>query len=127
MNLGSITFSGGVTQFEGNLTNNNSSRVLVTGGSQTTFHNDVTNTGSSVFNVGSSSIATFFGTVTGLSKFTGPGTKIFLGPASGGAIDSNGAGDTVVDLTGVVTASYLHEDALQVTGLLTVPLNGTNS
>src|SRR5207248_9212045 len=61
------------------------------------------------------------------SQFTGPGTKIFVGPASGGAIDSNGVGDTVVDFAGVVTANYLHEDSLEVNGRLTVALNGTNS
>src|SRR2546423_3427706 len=103
------------------------SQILVTGGSQTTFRNNVTNNPGSVFNVGSNSLATFLGTVTGLAQFTGPGTKIFVGPASGGAIDSNGVGDTVIDFGGLVIATHLHEDSLEVNGQLTVPLNGTSS
>jgi hypothetical protein len=122
---GSVTFTGGVSQLEGTLTNQNTSRVLVTGGAEVTFRNDVTNTIAAVFTVDTSSIATFFGTVTGLSNISGFGTKIFQGPASGGSIDA--LGKTIVQTTGNLSVGHIRDGSLEVYGVASIVPNGINA
>lgn len=122
-NNGTATFSAGTADVLGDLTNNSGAKTIVTGGSTSTFFDDVTNNPGSEFRVSTASTAVFLGTVTGLSQFTGPGTKDFEGPTSFGGLDTTGT--TIVGPAATLNATHVREKALFVEGVATIAPDGT--
>src|SRR5439155_3763148 len=53
------------------------------------------------------------------------GTKIFQGPASGGAIDATGK--TIVQTSGNVTAGHIRDGALEVYGVASIVPDGSSA
>ncbi len=125
VNNGTATFSAGTTDVLGDLLNNSGSKVIVTGGSTSTFFDDVTNSVGSEFRVSTASTAVFLGTVTGLSQFTGPGTKDFEGPTSFGGLNTTGT--TIVGPSATLTAIHIRENTLIIEGTATIPSDGTSA
>jgi hypothetical protein len=123
-NSGTVQLSAGVSDFFGNVQNFNGSKIIVTGNSTSNFYDNVSNFTGSEFRVSTGSTAVFFGVVSGLSQFTGPGTKIFEGPASDGRI--NTSGHTIVGPGGDVTAAHVRETSLSVEGNLNILPDGSN-
>ena len=99
--------------------------TLVTGGATATFYNNLTNSGASEFRVSQGSSAVFIGNVSGLSQFTGPGTKVFEGGASAGRLATGGS--TVIEDGGEVIATAIRERDLTVRGNGAIAVNGTTS
>jgi len=122
-NNGTATFSGGTSDILGNVVNNAAARVIVTGGSTSTFFDGVTNNAGSEFRVSTGATAVFLGAVSGLSQFTGGGTKIFEGPSSFGALAT--AGSSVVESSGTLTAQHVRETSLTIYGGVSIEPNGT--
>jgi hypothetical protein len=117
-NAGSLLFSADVSDVHGSVTNVTGGKTIITGNATATFYDNVTNDSDSEFRISTGSTAVFFGTVSGLSRFTGAGEKIFEGTASFGALA--GPGSTVVGPGGAVTATHVREDSLSVQGALQI-------
>jgi hypothetical protein len=119
-----VTFSAGFTDVLADLLNDGASaKVIVTGGSTGTFFESVTNSNDSEFRVTTGATAVFLGSVTGLSQFTGGGTKIFEGPAAVGSLETTGA--TIVEAGGDLAAQRIREKSLAIHGRASIVPNGT--
>ena len=125
-NFGTMTFSAGISDVFGDLTNIANAKTIITGAGNATFYGNVTNAvPTSEFRVSPGSIASFLGNVTGLSQFTGSGTTIFEGPASFGRINKSGA--TRVGPFGSLSAEHIRDEALFIEGATSILPNGTNA
>jgi T5SS/PEP-CTERM-associated repeat protein len=126
-NNGTISLSGGSSDVFGTVTNNSTSRVFVTGNSVATFYDDLTNNAGSIFQVSAGSTAVFFGNVSGLGAFTGTGIKDFEGGTSvNGGLQTN-TGDTIVGGPATVSAGFIREHALTLSGRMNILPDGSNA
>jgi hypothetical protein len=123
-NSGTIALSAGLSDVSGTVTQASGAKTIITGGATATFYDAVTNAAGSEFRVSANSTAAFLGNVTGLSQFTGPGTKDFEGAAATGAL-MTAAGSSVVGPAGTLTATAIREAALTVEGVASVLPDGT--
>lgn|GEM_PF-1056367 len=76
-NAGSLAVSFGTSDIFGDITNESTGSIVVTGGGQATFFDDVANQGT--FQTGSQTTVVFLGSVTGSGDFLGAGTLLFEG------------------------------------------------
>lgn len=77
-NAGFLAFSGGNTDFLGNVTNSPGGQVSTVGNSTSSFYGDFANNGTVLTATGSTTV--FLGTQTGGGSFTGGGTVEYSGP-----------------------------------------------
>ncbi len=124
-NASTLSLSAGVSDVFGPVTNAPGGKSIVTGNATAVFQGDVTNLPGSEFRVSSASTVVFFGAVSGVGEFTGPGTKIFEGTATDGAL--TGFGNTVVGPGGAVSVTRFDERSVAVVGRLVVEANGTSA
>jgi len=128
-NQGTIAFSGGFSDVYGNVNNNGTAKVIVSGNSTSTFYDDLVHNGSEI-RVSAGSSAVFFGTVSGAGPYTGTGDLFFEGglnfgnsPALvtvGGNITLGENNTTVMELGGLSRGNEY--DAIDIGGSLN--LNG---
>lgn len=94
-----MAFSGGFTDVIGDVSNESSGQIVVSGGSTTTFYDDIVHNGAEI-RVSAGSQAVYFGSVSGAGAFTGAGTNYFEGdlrPGNSPSVVSFG-GDVVFGL-----------------------------
>src|SRR5439155_21859132 len=91
INNGQMQLSGGASDVHGALTSNNGAKVIVSSGAAAIFYDNVACISGSEFRVDGSAV--FLGNVSGISTFTGSGTKDFQGGSStlAGAIATSGS------------------------------------
>ncbi|MBL9162544.1 MAG: hypothetical protein JNL18_07440 [Planctomycetaceae bacterium] len=122
INNGFMAFSGGNTDFLGDVENTASGQVSTVGNSTSSFYGDFVNNGTVLTATGSTTV--FLGTQTGGGSFTGGGTVEYAGPIIPGnspALVSYGGNVTLapsatlkIELGG--TTRGAHYDALNIAG-----------
>jgi hypothetical protein len=126
-NNGFLAFSGGNTDFLGDVVNAASGRVSTVGGATTSFYGDFEHNGTNPILTATGSTTVFLGTQTGAGGFTGGGTVEYFGaiiPGNSPALITYG-GDVVlgpaatlkIELGGTTRGSMY--DALNIAGNLT--------
>jgi fibronectin-binding autotransporter adhesin len=114
-NAGTISFTTGAGSVAAPINNTASGKLIVTGGATATFYNPIGNVAGSEIRVSANATALFLGSVNGPATFSGSGTKYFEGGvSSAGAIAAGGI--TIVEQTASVTADYVIENALTISG-----------
>ncbi len=79
-NQATVAFTGGASNVFGNVTNNPSGTIVLSGGAAVTFYNNVVQNGTfNVSTVGGTSSAVFLGAVSGSGTITGNGEVLFMG------------------------------------------------
>lgn len=126
-NSGTIALSAGVTDIHGDVTNNASGKIIVSGNANASFWDDVTNSPGGSIKVSPGSVASFFGTYGG-AGITGGGSVNFESDITPGfspaaiSIAGNvgfGAGSRLrIELAG--TSRGTQYDAIDITGSATL-------
>ncbi len=126
-NSGEMAFSG-TTNLVGDITNDATGLILVSGGGPTTFFDDLTHNGELRTSGGSTSV--FLGTVSGTGSFTGTGTNRFEGDFTPGAspadiafagdVELAGSANLEVELLGTGGVPGVDFDRLDIAGSLDI-------